>query len=236
MDHAFRRDALEAGNDQRFAGLQLALHVGGVDVLDPAAGVGAPGVDARLAAGDGNGGDVDFVEGHRDQRDRLLLAGGKEHVHLALGRVFAEFLGHFDQAVGDAGHRGNDGDHLVAGVAGALEARGDVAHAVDGADGGAAVFLDDEGHGLGAAGSEGKGPGLGKPGVGHGEIINHQSFNHPSECGGKSQDEPYGSTASRTKILPELIGKSRQKRPLPSDCSTTPVAGQVLKSVLVWTS
>ena len=60
-------------------------------------------------------------------------------------------LGHLDQAVGDAGHGGDDRDHLVAFVAGAFDACGNVADAIEGADRGAAVFLNDEGHGWSGA-------------------------------------------------------------------------------------
>src|SRR5690606_22899588 len=98
-----------------------------------------------------------------DEGDGLLLAGGHEDVEFPLAGVFREFLGHADEAVSNAGHGGNNSDDLIACVAGALDAGGDVADAVDAADRSAAVFLNNESHGCGA-GSEGGDGGLGKTG------------------------------------------------------------------------
>ena len=136
-------------------------HERGIHVEDAAAGVRAGGVDARLAAGDGGRVHADLLQRHGDQGDRLLLAGGQQDVEFAFARVFREVLGHLDQAVGHAGHGGNHGDDLVALVAGAFDPRGDVADAVERADGGAAVFLNDEGHGW-SGGSEGERRRIGK--------------------------------------------------------------------------
>ena len=61
-------------------------------------------MDAGLAAGDGCGVDACFHEGHGDEGDGLLFAGGEEDVEFAFGGVFGEFPGHFDEAIGDAGH------------------------------------------------------------------------------------------------------------------------------------
>ena len=104
-------------------------------------------MDAGLAAGDRGGFHAEFVQGDGEQGDGLLFAGGEEHVELALAGIFREFLGHLDQAIGHAGHGGDHGDDLVSLVAGAFHPRGDVADPVKRADGGSAVFLNNEGHG-----------------------------------------------------------------------------------------
>ena len=147
VDHAVRGDTLETGDNEGFPLIKESAHQGGIHVEDAAAGVGAGGVDARLAAGDGGGVHTLLLEGHGDECDRLLLAGGQQHIEFALARVFRKLLGHLDETIGDAGHRGNHGDNLIALVAGAFHPGGDIADSVESADGGAAVFLNDEGHG-----------------------------------------------------------------------------------------
>ena len=59
-------------------------------------------------------GDAEGVQGHGRQRDGCLLAGGQQHVHLALAGQRHDLLGQLDQAVGDAAHGGDHHDHLVA--------------------------------------------------------------------------------------------------------------------------
>ncbi len=147
MDHAVGRDALESGDDEGFPFLEIGPHERGIHVEDAPAGVGAGGEDARLAAGDGAGVLAEFVEGDGEESDGLLLAGGEKHVELTFGRIFGKLLGHLDQVVSHAGHGGNDGDDLVSLLAGAFHPRGDIADPVERADGGAAVFLNDECHG-----------------------------------------------------------------------------------------
>lgn len=104
VDHAFWGDALEACDDESFALSEEFVHEGGVDVEDATAGMGAGGLDARLATGDGYGVDAEVLECHGDEGDGLLLAGGYEDVELAFRGEFGELVGHFDEAIGDAGH------------------------------------------------------------------------------------------------------------------------------------
>ena len=151
VNHAIRGDSLEAGDDEGFPFIEETAHQRGVHVEDAAAGVGAGGADARLAAGDGGGVHALLLQSHGNEGDRLLLAGGQQYVEFAFARVFREFLGHFDEAIGDTGHGGNHGHDLVSFVTGAFHPCGDVADAVKRADGGAAVFLNDESHGLSGA-------------------------------------------------------------------------------------
>ena len=52
-----------------------------------------------------------------------------------------------DEVIRDAGHGGDHGDNGMAGLLRGDDAAGDIEDALGGADGGAAVFLDDDAHG-----------------------------------------------------------------------------------------
>ena len=53
------------------------------------------------------------MDGHGHQRDRHLFSGGEKLIHLALGRIVADFFGKFDQLVGGVTHCTDDDDDLV---------------------------------------------------------------------------------------------------------------------------
>ena len=147
VNHAIGRDPLESGDHQRFAFVEEAAHQRGIHVENATAGVRAGGVDASLTTGDRHRIDAKLAQSHRDQRNRLLLAGSQQHIEFAFAGITRKIFGHLDEAIGHARHRGNHCDHLIARIASAFDARGDIAHAIDRADGSAAVFLNDEGHG-----------------------------------------------------------------------------------------
>ncbi len=86
----------------------------GRDVLNLGLGMNAVGDDARLRAGQRNGGNAERMQRDGRQRDGRLLAGGQQHVHLALAGQRHDFLGQLDQVVGHAAHGGDDDDDLVA--------------------------------------------------------------------------------------------------------------------------
>ncbi len=140
--------ALETGDDDDVARVEEFVDLLGRDVVDLGLGMDAVGHDAGLGAGEGDGGDIDGVKGDGRERDRLLFAGGEEHVHLAFAGQRREVLGEFDEAVGHAAHGRDDDDQLVAAGAVFGHAPGDVLEAVRVADGGSAVLLDDQGHGM----------------------------------------------------------------------------------------
>ena len=73
-----------------------------VDRLDAGLAVRAVGDDADLRAGEADRLLAEFVDGHGDQRDGDLLAGGQEHVHLAGGRAGGDLGGLGDEVVGGA--------------------------------------------------------------------------------------------------------------------------------------
>ena len=84
------------------------------DVLNLGLGMDAVGHDARLRAGERNGRHAERVQRDGRQRDGRLLAGGQQHVHLALVGQRHDVLGQLDQVVGHAAHGGDDDDDLVA--------------------------------------------------------------------------------------------------------------------------
>ncbi len=75
--------ALEPGHDHDLALRELGADAGGVDVGDPGPAVAAVRRDARLRAGQGDRRHAERVEGHRDERGALVLAGCEKHVELA---------------------------------------------------------------------------------------------------------------------------------------------------------
>jgi hypothetical protein len=115
---------------------------------DAGLGVDAVGRNAGLRSGEGHGLAAEGVDGHGGEGDGGLLARGEEHVHLTLGGLTfgRDFFGELDEVVRHAGHGGDDGDDLIARALRFQNAACAVADALWVADGGAAIFLDDEGH------------------------------------------------------------------------------------------
>jgi hypothetical protein len=146
---AFRAAALEAGDDDDVAGVEILGDFFRRDVEDLGLGVGAIGDDAGLGAGERDGAEAQPLESEGEERDGLLLAGGKKHVDLARSGLGIDLAGELDQAVGDAGHGGDDDDEPMPLAVGFRHTRGDMADALGRADGAAAIFLDDERHGKG---------------------------------------------------------------------------------------
>ena len=142
----FRRLALETGDDDDVALFQKLVDFFRRDVVDPGLGVDAVGDDARLRAGQRNGGHVQRVQRNGGERDGLLFAGGQQHVHFALAGQRHDFLGQLDQIVRHAAHGGDDDDDLVALGAVFGHARGDVFDALGVAHRSAAVFLNNQSH------------------------------------------------------------------------------------------
>ena len=108
--------------------------------------MGAAGEDAGLPSGGGNSVDSDLVQSDGKEGDGLLFSRREENVELAFGRLLTKFIGHADQFVGHTAHRRNHGDDLIAFIALRFDALSDISNAVNRADGGAAVFLNDESH------------------------------------------------------------------------------------------
>ena len=96
----------------------------------------------RLIAGDAQG-----VEGHRDERRALVLAGREEHVELALVGRLGDRRGQAEQLVGRVAHRRNDDDEVGAGGALAGDPAGHTPDSIRVGEAGATEFLNDEGAG-----------------------------------------------------------------------------------------
>ena len=101
-----------------------------------------PGVASRL--------EPHLLQRDREEPDGHLLAGGRDDIELARIGMRRQLLRQRDQPVGLAAHRRDDDDELVSLAMKARDPPGDIADAVDAADRGAAVFLDDQCHGVGA--------------------------------------------------------------------------------------
>ena len=106
----------------------------------------AGGAHAHLAAGERARRDAAFAQRHGQQRDRHLFAGGQQHVHFARIRFARDAGGEVDQPVGVIAHGGDDDGDAIAALAHGGDFFGDALDQLDGADRGAAVFLDDQGH------------------------------------------------------------------------------------------
>jgi hypothetical protein len=139
--------ALEAGDDDNVARIEVLEDFLGGDVGNLRLGVEAVGDDAGHAAGERDGLDAERVKRHGGERRGLLLSGGEEHVHLARVRLGRDGARELDQAVGHARHGRDDHDDPVARADMLRHPRGHCADAFGIADGRAAVFLDEEGHG-----------------------------------------------------------------------------------------
>jgi hypothetical protein len=83
-DVALLVDALEAGDDDHLAGIQVGAHALVVDGFDARLGVAAVGADGHLPAGVADGGHAFGLQRNGQQRRRGLLAGGGQHVELAV--------------------------------------------------------------------------------------------------------------------------------------------------------
>ena len=86
-------------------------------------------------------------EGHAQQRHRLALAGGDEHVHLAAGAHLRDLGGEAQELVGLLAHGGHDDDDVVTVTTGAGDVVDDLPHALGIGDRRAAELLNDESHG-----------------------------------------------------------------------------------------
>ena len=143
--------ALESSHHHHIALLQQPPQPVGADVKDAGSAVGGFGQDPHLGASHRHGGHPDGLQGHRQQCDRHLLPGGQQHVHLPLGRVAADGPGQPRELIGGVAH-GRHHDHQIVTR---LPAGGDApCHRLDAfhvGHGGAAEFLDQQGHGEGSA-------------------------------------------------------------------------------------
>jgi hypothetical protein len=121
-----------------------------VDRLDAGLGVGAVVADLHLPARVAHSGQPLGLQGNRQQRRRGLLAGGSQHVELAamgIARaVGSQLFGQTKEAVGFAAHGAGHDHHLMARAVPFGNPARHVSDALGGPHGGAAVFVNDQGH------------------------------------------------------------------------------------------
>ncbi|MNZ59525.1 hypothetical protein D3C78_775680 [compost metagenome] len=127
-------DALETGDHHYATGLEVGADVGVVDAQDTRLGVRAVGEDAHLVAGIGNRRHAALEQGHAEQRDGDLLAGGDHDIQLTRNGLVHDLFGQTDQAVGFAAHGGNHHDDIVAVLAEFLHLLGYLLDTLDSAD------------------------------------------------------------------------------------------------------
>ena len=107
-------------------------------------GVGVVGVgdEPGLRPGERLGDLAEIGDGHGDQRHRLALAGGDEHVHLAAWLGGGDVVGEAQELVGLLAHGRHDEHDVGATTLGADGVLGDLADPVGVGDGRAAELLD----------------------------------------------------------------------------------------------
>jgi hypothetical protein len=86
------------------------------------------------------------VQGHGQQGDRYLFAGGQQHVHLPLGRFAAEGPGQAREFVGGVAHGRHHDHQVMAGLAAGGDAPGYCLDPFHIGDRGAAEFLNQQAH------------------------------------------------------------------------------------------
>ncbi len=114
--------------------------------MNPRLGVRAIRADADLRPGQAHRLGPQRMQRHRHQRHAHLLAGRKQHVHLAGIRPIGDLLGQIDQMIGLMPHGADDHHHLIALLlrANGLARSGQNLLAIRHA--GAAEFLNNDGH------------------------------------------------------------------------------------------
>ena len=140
--------ALEARHDHHAVALQLRGDALRLQPGDAGLGVGTVGAEARLPAGQADGMAADLVQGHGQQRDADLLAGGQQHIHLTGRRVMADLRRLCDQVVGGIALCGHHHHHVIACVVGIGHDAGHVENTVTVLHGRTAELLYDQRHSL----------------------------------------------------------------------------------------
>jgi hypothetical protein len=103
------------------------------------------GPQADLGAGEGARLEPEGLQGHRQERDRHLLAGREQHVHLSQVWGRRDLAGERQETVGRLAHGGDHDDQLVAGRA-RRDATRYVCDLLRVGDGRSSELLDDQRH------------------------------------------------------------------------------------------
>ena len=138
--------ALEPRHHHHLALLQEAQQPIGSHLQDAGAAMGRFRHDSHLGSGHRHRRDPLGMEGHRQQRDRHLLPGGQQHVHLPPGRIGADRPGQPREFIGGVAHRRHHNHQVMA----VFPAGGDPpGHRLDAfhiGHGGPSEFLYEQGH------------------------------------------------------------------------------------------
>src|SRR5690606_32436998 len=146
-DIAVLVNALETGDDDDTTSIEVGTNLLVVDLQNARLGVGTVGEDANLVAGVGHRRHATLDQGHGQQGNGHLLAGGHHHIQFTRYRLaVGDLFGQIDQAVGFATHGGHHDDDVVALLAELLNLLGHLLDTLDGADGGAPKLLYDQSH------------------------------------------------------------------------------------------
>ena len=151
------------GDDHDLARGELRADAARVDAGDPRLAVAAVGGDAGLRPGQADRRHAERVEGHRDERRALVLAGGQQDVELAGVGLVGDRRRERQQLVGGVAHRGHDDDELRPARALAHDPPRDPLDALGARDGRAAELHHDEGSGHGRHSSGGLRAGRRRP-------------------------------------------------------------------------
>ena len=137
---------MKAGDDGGDAGLpeRRATRVG-ANVDDARLTVRVVGLDAGLIAGEAGSRDADSLQFHRQQAGGDLFADGNHGIAFLDG-VGVDLGAQADQTVGLAGHRRNDDDESLVLATVVFDSGGDRTDAINGANGGPSVFLNNQFH------------------------------------------------------------------------------------------
>lgn len=110
-------DTLETCDHHHAAGLEVATDFLIVDLQDARLVVRAVGEDPHLVTGVGHRRNTALDQGHGQQGDGHLLAGGDDHIQFTRNRLIADLLGQVDQAIGFTAHRRQYNHQVIAGFA-----------------------------------------------------------------------------------------------------------------------
>ena len=109
---------LEACHHHHTVALQLGGDTLGLQAGDACLSVGAVGAEARLPAGQADGMAAQLVQGHGQQRNADLLAGGQQHIHFTRRRVVGDFPCLGDQVIGGVALSRHHHNYVIARVVG----------------------------------------------------------------------------------------------------------------------
>jgi hypothetical protein len=140
---------LEAGDDGDVPGCDRVSEPVAPDLEDLGLAVHGVGEDAGLAARERRRLDAELGERHAQQRHRLALARGEQHVHLAAGLHRRHLVCQRDELVGLLAHRADDDDHVVALAVCACDVLGDGPDPLGIGNRRAAVLLHEKAHAVG---------------------------------------------------------------------------------------